>query len=92
MTEPCFNLPNVSEHYDQIIFEEYEFVSYCRAPIAGFIPYLDLPASDQDVDGAYDQGDLAECVLVVDIGYSFTHIVPVVQGTVQWHAIRRYVA
>lgn len=26
------NLPNVQEHYDQIVFEEYDFASYLRCP------------------------------------------------------------
>ena len=30
VTEPYFNLPNVQETYDQLIFEEYEFPSYYR--------------------------------------------------------------
>ena len=54
-----------------------------------FIPYGDLPASEQDVDGPYDQGALPECVVVVDTGYSFTHIVPVLAGEVQWFAVKR---
>lgn len=32
VTEPVFNLPNVQDHYDQIVFEEYEFQSYLRCP------------------------------------------------------------
>jgi actin-related protein 6 len=32
VTEPVFNLPNVQDHYDQIIFEEYESHSYLRCP------------------------------------------------------------
>ena len=30
VTEPYFNLPNVAETYDQMIFEEWEFASYYR--------------------------------------------------------------
>ena len=89
LTEPCFNLPNVAQHYDQMIFEEYEFASYSRCPGAALVPYGNLPASDQDVDGPYDQGALPRAVLVVDAGYSFTHIVPVLAGAVQWDAVQR---
>ena len=32
LTEPVLNLPNVQEHYDQIVFEEYDFASYLRCP------------------------------------------------------------
>lgn len=58
---------------------------------AMFVPYGDLPASDQDVDGAYDDGALPECVLVVDTGYSSSHITPVLSGQIQWPAVRRSV-
>lgn len=30
VTEPYFNLPNIAETYDQMIFEEWEFASYFR--------------------------------------------------------------
>ena len=30
ITEPYFNLPNIQEVYDQLVFEEYEFSSYHR--------------------------------------------------------------
>lgn len=32
ITEPVMNLPNVQEHYDQMIFEEYDFQHYLRCP------------------------------------------------------------
>ena len=32
LTEPLFNLPNVQENYDQVVFEEYEFDAYQRLP------------------------------------------------------------
>ena len=30
VTEPYFNLPNIAETYDQMVFEEWEFSSYFR--------------------------------------------------------------
>jgi actin-related protein 6 len=30
VTEPYFNLPNIAETYDQMVFEEWEFDSYFR--------------------------------------------------------------
>ena len=32
-----------------------------------------------------------ECMLVVDAGFSFTHIVPIMGGSVLWSAVKRYV-
>jgi actin-related protein 6 len=56
---------------------------------ANFVPYGELPSSDQDVDGPYDEGQLPQCALVVDSGFSFTHIVPVLSGVVKWNAVVR---
>ena len=30
-----------------------------------------------------------ECVLVVDSGFSFTHVVPMINGAVVWDAVKR---
>lgn len=31
-----------------------------------------------------------ECVLIVDAGFSYTHIVPIIHGEIIWNAVRRY--
>ncbi|KAF7728358.1 Actin- protein 6 [Apophysomyces ossiformis] len=66
ITEPCFNLPAIQEAYDQIVFEEYEFAS-CYRTIAPLF------------DGK--PGSIPDCALIVDSGFSFTHIVPFLKGT-----------
>jgi hypothetical protein len=43
VTEPYFNLPNIAETYDQMIFEEWEFNSYFRATRKSWtLPFTDL--------------------------------------------------
>ena len=98
ITEPYFNLPNIQDVYDQFMFEEYEFQSYyrctrkclnryqtnlivCSLPAASVIPYGTL----------FAQRDLppAECMLVIDSGFSFTHVVPMIEGRVIWKAVKR---
>ncbi|KAG6856228.1 hypothetical protein H0H87_006322 [Tephrocybe sp. NHM501043] len=81
ITEPYFNLPNLQEVYDQFVFEEYEFQSYHRCTPASLIPYGSL----------FKQPDLppAECVIVVDSGFSYTHVVPLLNGKVIWNAVKR---
>ncbi|CAJ0631561.1 11716_t:CDS:10 [Entrophospora sp. SA101] len=76
ITEPCFNLPNIQTTYDEMIFEVYEFKS-CFRTIA---PWLCI------------QNDMtiSECMLVIDSGYSFTHIIPFIMGKPVLSAIRRY--
>ncbi|KAF9564145.1 actin-domain-containing protein [Agrocybe pediades] len=81
ITEPYFNLPNIQEVYDQLIFEEYEFVSYHRCTPASVVPYGPL----------FSQPGLAppDCMIVVDSGFSFTHVIPMIDGEIIWDAVRR---
>ncbi|KAF7309255.1 hypothetical protein MIND_00295800 [Mycena indigotica] len=78
ITEPYFNLPKIQDTTDEFIFEEYEFKSCLRATPASFMPYGSLFASP-----------LPECMLIVDSGFSFTHVVPVMQGRIVWNAVKR---
>ncbi|KAI8875885.1 actin-related protein 6 [Backusella circina FSU 941] len=75
VTEPCFNLPQIQDSYDQIIFEEYNFSSCCRT----IAPALCL---FNEIGGLFNDklGSIPDCTLIVDSGYSFTHIVPFLRG------------
>jgi len=81
ITEPYFNLPNIQDVYDQFVFEEYEFQSYYRCTPTAMIPYGTL----------FAQPDLppAECMLVIDSGFSFTHVIPILSGQIVWNAVKR---
>lgn len=81
ITEPYFNLPNIQEIYDQFVFEEYEFHSYHRCTPAAMIPYGQLFA----VEGLQNP----ECSLIVDSGFGFTHVIPIINHQIQWHAVKR---
>ncbi|KAJ7065723.1 actin-related protein Arp6 [Mycena amicta] len=82
ITEPYFNLPKIQDTVDQFIFEEYEFKACYRATPASFIPH-----------GSLFQNDLGEatpeCMLIVDSGFSFTHVVPLIEGIIVWDAVKR---
>lgn len=43
ITEPYFNLPNIQDVYDQMIFEEYEFSSYYRCTREQIMSYCNHP-------------------------------------------------
>ncbi|KAG5643337.1 hypothetical protein DXG03_001056 [Asterophora parasitica] len=81
ITEPYFNITNLQEVYDQFVFEEYEFQAYYRCTPASLVPYGIL----------FSQPDLpsAECVVVVDSGFSYTHVVPLLDGKIVWSAVKR---
>lgn len=105
LTEPVMNLPNVAEHYDQMIFEEYEFNECLRCPgkpILLLEEQRELGAEREfDCQGptlvpfgpeANGQGEIQpECVLVLDAGFSFTHVVPVLRGAIMTKGVRRCV-
>ncbi|CDO69876.1 hypothetical protein BN946_scf184884.g35 [Trametes cinnabarina] len=80
ITEPYFNLPNIQDVYDQFVFEEYDFQAYYRCT-PSLIPYGHLLA----------QPGLPrpQCLLVIDSGFSFTHVVPIMNGAVVWSAVKR---
>ncbi|KAI0819238.1 actin-like protein Arp6 [Trametes gibbosa] len=81
ITEPYFNLPNIQDVYDQFVFEEYEFQAYHRCTPASLVPHGLLLASPGLLP--------PECLLVIDSGFSFTHVVPVLNGAVVWDAVKR---
>ncbi|GAA5982302.1 hypothetical protein JCM5350_006134 [Sporobolomyces pararoseus] len=83
ITEPIMNLPNVQEHYDQMIFEEYDFNHYLRIPGPSTIPYgLDARFGSPQVHPP-------ECCLVIDAGFSFTHVVPILRGSIISSGVKR---
>lgn len=84
VTEPCFNLPSIQDSYDQVIFEEYEFGSCYRTITAELCLF-------NEVGGLFGDkvGSIPDCTLVVDSGYSFTHIVPFLKGKAVSKGIRR---
>ncbi|XP_072036241.1 actin-related protein 6-like [Amphiura filiformis] len=65
MTEPCFNFSSIKEAMNEILFEEYQFKAIHRTnacSLSAFKKHQETP-------------DELGC-MVVDSGYSFTHIVP----------------
>lgn len=104
LTEPYFNLPNIQERYDQFVFEEYEFESYHRCTrmsiaftssvfhdIPSVLLSVPLAASLIPYGGLFAEPGLppAECMLLVDSGFSYTHVVPILQGNIVWKAVKR---
>ncbi|EIW59290.1 actin-like protein Arp6 [Trametes versicolor FP-101664 SS1] len=81
ITEPYFNLPNIQDVYDQFIFEEYEFKAYHKCTPASLVPHGRLLAQPSLPS--------PECLLVIDSGFSFTHVIPVLKGAVVWDAVKR---
>ncbi|KAF2425267.1 actin-related protein, ARP6 class [Tothia fuscella] len=75
---------------DQIIFEEFEFASCCRLIGSALNAYNELDTLFGNPNKAQDpQITPAECLLVIDSGYSHTTITPLIRGRPVQSAIRR---
>ncbi|KAI8646745.1 actin family [Parasitella parasitica] len=85
ITEPCFNLPAIQDSYDQIVFEEFEFGACFRTIGPELCLLNDLGA----LFGDNPSGSVPDCALVVDSGYSFTHIIPFLKGKAIPEGVRR---
>lgn len=75
VTEPYFLLPEQQKAFDALLFDWYEADAIWRAVPAQLVPWALMPRS--------------EAMLVVDLGHSYTHAVPIVHNAVQWDAVRR---
>ncbi|BFZ09744.1 hypothetical protein BsWGS_12783 [Bradybaena similaris] len=68
VTEPFFNFPSVGEAINEVIFEEYQFQALYRTQAPSLTCYKHQ--TDKETSGSMFG------TLVVDSGYSFSHIVP----------------
>jgi len=82
VSEPVCNLRALSRRMDEVAFERYDFQSYCRVPSPSMALYHAMPTEAKTL--------LSETYsVVVDIGYSFTHVIPFVEEAPVNHAIKR---
>ncbi|ODV94422.1 hypothetical protein PACTADRAFT_51258 [Pachysolen tannophilus NRRL Y-2460] len=89
LTETPFSLPQLSKNCDQIVFEEYNFNSYYRTPVASLIPWNIksnrlLLNDDGPIDKPYD-----DFQLIVDSGFNCTWVIPVIYGVVYWKGVKK---
>ncbi|XP_071054559.1 actin-related protein 6 isoform X2 [Onthophagus taurus] len=78
MTQPIFNFKSIQECMDEIFFEEYEVKSMLRT----------CPTDLARYQYVYERGRNVSCI-VIDSGYSFTHIVPYIKGKKYYPGIKR---
>ncbi|CAH1396441.1 unnamed protein product [Nezara viridula] len=78
ITEPYFNFASIQEATAEIFFEEYECQSFLRMNAGSLSEYH-----------YRHENPNALCCLVIDSGYSFTHIAPYIKGKKQKNEIKR---
>ena len=84
VTEPSLNPLECQNEMNEVIFEDYRFESCCRRPAAAFLEYHHFRQQQQQ-QRRNDHG----CMLVVDSGFSSTHIVPFINHRAMKNAIVR---
>lgn len=72
-----------------MVFEEFEFASYRRIAAPVLNAYNDIATTFKDPPSKGDQIMPAECVMVVDSGYSRTTVTPLYKGRPIHQAVRR---
>lgn len=77
-TEPYFNFAPIKEGLSEMLFEEYGFGRIFRTNPADLSCYKNKTEFPDE-----------NCCLVVDTGYSFTHVVPFVRGKRVKEAVKR---
>ncbi|KAJ8950169.1 hypothetical protein NQ314_008022 [Rhamnusium bicolor] len=80
VTQPLFNFKSIQDCMDEIFFEEYEVPSMFR------LNPTDLARLKYVED--HNLSDKVPCV-IVDTGFSFTHIIPYINGNKYLNGVRR---
>ncbi|XP_018566589.1 actin-related protein 6 [Anoplophora glabripennis] len=80
VTQPLFNFKSIQDCIDEIFFEEYEVASMFRLNPTDLVRLK--YAEDRKLS------DDVPCI-VVDTGFSFTHIIPYIKGNKYLNGIRR---
>lgn len=81
ITEPLFNFPIIQEAMVEIFFEEYDCAALAKTTGPDLSAYNYMNASN------FPEKPL--CCVIIDLGYSFSHIVPFVKGKKVLQAVRR---
>lgn len=80
VTEPLLNLNTLQNDYNEVIFEYFGFKEYLRRPSPWFSMY------EFCCNNNWNTNDLNSCI-IVDSGFSFTHIIPFIDQTCRKDAV-----
>ncbi|KAL5697952.1 peptidylprolyl isomerase [Ranunculus cassubicifolius] len=83
LVEPLFNLPSIQRSIDELVFEELGFRSLYVADSPSLVHLYEASRTPDDLISR------AQCSLVVDCGFSFTHVAPVLQNFTVNYGVKR---
>ncbi|XP_059637914.1 actin-related protein 6 [Cornus florida] len=83
LVEPLFNLPSIQRSIDELVFEDFNFKSLFVADSPSLVHLYEASRRP------YGVVSKAQCSLIVDCGFSFTHAAPVFQNFTINYAVKR---
>lgn len=98
VSETCMTLPELSKNSDQVFFEEYDFDSVYKAPVACFMPFQKDEESVEIISGkeenkttvtSSESKDYNDFSLVIDSGFNCTWVIPIIKGIPFYKAVKK---
>ncbi|CAG98643.1 Arp6p [Kluyveromyces lactis] len=91
VSETLMTIPELSKNMDQVIFEEYDFKSMFKGPVAQYIPFYQGQYQDDAMTAAEDKktSSYKDFQLVIDSGFNCTWAVPIIKGVPYYKAIKK---
>ena len=83
LTEPLFTLPSIQRATDELVFEDFNFASLYVSDSPSLVHFYEASRRPTSLLSR------AQCSLVVDCGFSFTHAAPVFQNFTLNYAVKR---
>ncbi|TYJ97864.1 actin-related protein 6 [Cucumis melo var. makuwa] len=83
LTEPLFTLPSIQRATDELVFEDFNFSSLYVSDSPSLVHFYEASRRPTSLLSR------AQCSLVVDCGFSFTHAAPVFQNFTLNYAVKR---
>ena len=81
---------SLAQSLDELIFEEFQFAAACRCPSSCLAAVAAAASPTTETLGASHSSLPPETPLVVDCGYSCTHVSPVYGGELLVNSVRRH--
>lgn len=96
-SETCMTIPELSKNMDQVMFEEYEFASVFKNPVAAYMPFMSGIEGTQVISGKDEQikvntngsHNYQDFQLVVDSGFNCTWVIPIIKGVPYYKAVKK---
>ncbi|KAI9227382.1 MAG: actin family [Piptocephalis tieghemiana] len=89
LTEAPMNLPNVRQATIEVALEERGFAELALAPAAWYAARNDFRSATKGSSSEHQGDTNPEGMVIVDCGFSSTHIIPILHGRMLYNSMKR---